>query len=130
MHGYASPLDACVQRERHASLPVTAATMHTRCAITRQAPVTAAAAARALSPSHENNVFLRTYNFFVQFWVRSMDEYPQVTELHKRCVNMLSRLFNAPLGPEEEATGTGCIGSSEAIMLVRFRNICQFHVGS
>eukprot|EP00124_Ichthyophonus_hoferi_P005256 Ihof_evm1s717 gene=Ihof_evmTU1s717 len=45
------------------------------------------------------------------------DEYAQTAELQTRCVNMLGRLFHAPLGPEEKAIGTGCIGSSEAIML-------------
>ncbi|KAG5184951.1 pyridoxal phosphate-dependent transferase [Tribonema minus] len=46
-----------------------------------------------------------------------MDEYPQTTIMHQRCVNMIGRLFHAPLEPEQEATGTGAIGSSEAIML-------------
>lgn len=43
------------------------------------------------------------------------DEYPQTTEIHNRCVNMLARLYHAP----EHATsvGTGTVGSSEAIML-------------
>ncbi|NGX50675.1 MAG: Glutamate decarboxylase [Chlamydiae bacterium] len=43
------------------------------------------------------------------------DEYPQTEVIHNRCVNMLSRLFNAP----EECTSIGAatIGSSEAIML-------------
>ncbi len=43
------------------------------------------------------------------------DEYPQTAELEMRCVNMLSRLYNAP----EEGTACGCstIGSSEAAML-------------
>ncbi|WP_051261474.1 glutamate decarboxylase [Desulfovibrio inopinatus] len=43
------------------------------------------------------------------------DEYPQTAELEMRCVNMLSRLWNAP----EEHEGCGCstIGSSEAAML-------------
>ncbi len=43
------------------------------------------------------------------------DEYPQTAELEMRCVNMLSRLYNAP----EEGTACGCstIGSSEAVML-------------
>lgn len=43
------------------------------------------------------------------------DEYPQTQEIHNRCVNMLSRLFNAPEG--ETAVGTGTVGSSEAIHL-------------
>jgi glutamate decarboxylase len=43
------------------------------------------------------------------------DEYPQTAELESRCVNMLSRLWNAP----EAAAATGCstTGSSEAAML-------------
>ncbi|HTV10587.1 MAG TPA: glutamate decarboxylase [Acidimicrobiales bacterium] len=43
------------------------------------------------------------------------DEYPQTTEVHNRCVNMLARLFNAP----EHGSAIGCatVGSSEAIHL-------------
>ncbi|WP_145380002.1 glutamate decarboxylase [Symmachiella dynata] len=43
------------------------------------------------------------------------DEYPQTAEIELRCVNILSRLWNAP----KQATATGCstIGSSEAAML-------------
>jgi len=43
------------------------------------------------------------------------DEYPQTAEIELRCVNMLSRLWNAP----KDSTATGCstIGSSEAAML-------------
>ncbi|MFH1791644.1 MAG: glutamate decarboxylase [Candidatus Omnitrophota bacterium] len=43
------------------------------------------------------------------------DEYPQTAELEMRCVNMLSRLFNAP--KEGAACGCSTIGSSEAVML-------------
>ncbi|EFJ18071.1 hypothetical protein SELMODRAFT_444651 [Selaginella moellendorffii] len=46
-----------------------------------------------------------------------MDEYPVTTELQDRCVNMIARLFNAPVGDSEQAIGAGTIGSSEAIML-------------
>jgi glutamate decarboxylase len=46
-----------------------------------------------------------------------MDQYPQTAEIHNRCVQMLANLYHAPLAPGEKATGTGCIGSSEAIML-------------
>ncbi|ERN11095.1 hypothetical protein AMTR_s00024p00145270 [Amborella trichopoda] len=46
-----------------------------------------------------------------------MDEYPITTELQNRCVNMIARLFNAPIGKEETAVGVGTVGSSEAIML-------------
>ncbi|OQS04475.1 hypothetical protein THRCLA_03300 [Thraustotheca clavata] len=42
-----------------------------------------------------------------------MDQYPQTAEIHNRCVAILSNLFHAP----GKATGTGCVGSSEAIML-------------
>lgn len=45
------------------------------------------------------------------------DEYPKTTEMMQRCVNMLCRLYHAPLGPEEDGIGTATIGSSEAIML-------------
>lgn len=43
------------------------------------------------------------------------DEYPQTTEIHNRCVNMLARLFNAPA--HETAVGCATVGSSEAIHL-------------
>jgi glutamate decarboxylase len=43
------------------------------------------------------------------------DEYPQTAELETRCVNMLSRLWNAPQA--KEATGCSTTGSSEAAML-------------
>ncbi len=43
------------------------------------------------------------------------DEYPQTAEMELRCVNIISRLWNAPEG--EEATGCSTIGSSEAAML-------------
>uniref|UniRef100_A0A1J3G0G4 Glutamate decarboxylase n=1 Tax=Noccaea caerulescens TaxID=107243 RepID=A0A1J3G0G4_NOCCA len=46
-----------------------------------------------------------------------MDEYPVTTELQNRCVNMIARLFNAPLKETETAVGVGTVGSSEAIML-------------
>ncbi|TMX00647.1 hypothetical protein EJD97_000424 [Solanum chilense] len=46
-----------------------------------------------------------------------MDEYPVTTELQNRCVNMIARLFNAPLKEEEIGIGVGTVGSSEAIML-------------
>ena len=34
-----------------------------------------------------------------------------------RCVNMIARLFNAPLEDGQPAIGAGTVGSSEAIML-------------
>jgi glutamate decarboxylase len=46
-----------------------------------------------------------------------MDEYPITTELQDRCVNMIARLFNAPIEEGEQAVGAGTVGSSEAIML-------------
>jgi glutamate decarboxylase len=43
------------------------------------------------------------------------DEYPMTTEIQNRCVNILARLYNAPLGGE--APGTATVGSSEAVQL-------------
>jgi glutamate decarboxylase len=43
------------------------------------------------------------------------DEYPQTAALEVRCVNILSRLWNAP--PADQATGCSTTGSSEAAML-------------
>lgn len=43
------------------------------------------------------------------------DEYPQTTEIHNRCVNMLARLFHAP--DHDVAVGCATVGSSEAIHL-------------
>jgi glutamate decarboxylase len=43
------------------------------------------------------------------------DEYPQTAEIELRCVNILSRLWNAP--GHGKAVGTSTIGSSEAAML-------------
>ncbi len=43
------------------------------------------------------------------------DEYPQTAELEMRCVNTLSRLWNAP--DADHATGCSTTGSSEAAML-------------
>lgn len=46
------------------------------------------------------------------------EEYPQSAEIQNRCVNMIARLFNAPVTSENEhPMGTSTIGSSEAIML-------------
>jgi glutamate decarboxylase len=46
------------------------------------------------------------------------EEYPQSAEIQNRCVSMIARLFNAPTHDDtENAMGTSCIGSSEAIML-------------
>ncbi|CAN4113884.1 unnamed protein product [Withania somnifera] len=56
-----------------------------------------------------------------------MDEYPVTTELQNRCVNIIARLFNAPLEEEETAVGVGTVGSSEAIMLagLAFKRLWQ-----
>ena len=43
------------------------------------------------------------------------DEYPQSEVIHKRCVNILARLFNSP--DDCTSIGTATVGSSEAIML-------------
>src|SRR6476469_9566476 len=43
------------------------------------------------------------------------DEYPQTSEIERRCVNMVSHLFNAP--EDGNAVGASTIGSSEAVML-------------
>ncbi|KAI9474248.1 MAG: glutamate decarboxylase [Benjaminiella poitrasii] len=50
---------------------------------------------------------------FIEF-----EQYPQTAEISNRCVNIIARLFNAPLeAPESEALGCSTIGSSEAIIL-------------
>jgi len=41
------------------------------------------------------------------------DEYPYTAKIEERCVNIVSRLFNAP----ETGVGASAIGSSEAVML-------------
>ncbi|XP_057814970.2 glutamate decarboxylase 4 [Cryptomeria japonica] len=46
-----------------------------------------------------------------------MDEYPVTTELQNRCVNIIARMFHAPISDTEQAIGVGTVGSSEAIML-------------
>ena len=46
------------------------------------------------------------------------EEYPKSAEIQNRCVSMIARLYNAPTHDDtENAMGTSCIGSSEAIML-------------
>lgn len=45
------------------------------------------------------------------------EEYPQSADIQNRCVNMIGRLFNAPVGDNGSAIGTSTVGSSEAIML-------------
>lgn len=43
------------------------------------------------------------------------DEYPQISEIENRCVNIISNLWNSPA--REEAVGCSTTGSSEAVML-------------
>ncbi len=43
------------------------------------------------------------------------DEYPQTAEIEKRCVQIISDLWNAQ--DKDQATGTSTVGSSEAVML-------------
>lgn len=46
------------------------------------------------------------------------EEYPKSAEIQNRCVSMIARMFNAPVhNDDENAIGTSCVGSSEAIML-------------
>ncbi|KAG9235221.1 pyridoxal phosphate-dependent transferase [Amylocarpus encephaloides] len=45
------------------------------------------------------------------------EEYPQSADIQNRCVSMIGRLFNAPVGGNDDAVGTSTVGSSEAIML-------------
>lgn len=46
-----------------------------------------------------------------------MHDYPITAELQDRCVNMIARMYHAPLRQGEQAIGVGTVGSSEAIML-------------
>lgn len=43
------------------------------------------------------------------------DEYPQMVQIHSRCISMLAHLWKAP--HSKHALGTATTGSSEAIML-------------
>lgn len=45
------------------------------------------------------------------------EEYPVSADIQNRCVSMIARLFNAPVGEDDNTIGTSTIGSSEAIML-------------
>ncbi len=47
--------------------------------------------------------------------IEDKDEYPQTAEIERRCVHMVSDLWNAPAGAN--AVGCSTIGSSEAAML-------------
>jgi len=50
--------------------------------------------------------------------VVEVGEYPACAEIERRCVNMISRLFNVPLEHRDETTlGVATGGSSEAIIL-------------
>lgn len=46
-----------------------------------------------------------------------VEEYPSLGEIESRCVNIVAKLFNAPLGDGENALGVSTVGSSEAIIL-------------
>jgi hypothetical protein len=46
-----------------------------------------------------------------------MSEDSDYNLLQDRCVNMIARLFNAPIEDGKQAIGAGTVGSSEAIML-------------
>ena len=45
------------------------------------------------------------------------EEYPMTAELERRCVNMIAKLYHAPLQSNEDAVGVSTVGSSEAIIL-------------
>ena len=45
------------------------------------------------------------------------DEYPFTAMIEERCINIVTRLFNAP----ETGVGASAIGSSEAVMLAAWR---------
>ncbi|TPX40551.1 glutamate decarboxylase [Synchytrium endobioticum] len=45
------------------------------------------------------------------------EEYPMTVELQNRVVNMLGRLFHAPVSDHQPAIGVSTVGSSEAIIL-------------
>lgn len=46
------------------------------------------------------------------------EEYPVSADIQNRCVSMIARLFNVPVGgPKANPMGTSTVGSSEAIML-------------
>lgn len=46
-----------------------------------------------------------------------VEEYPSLGEIESRCVNIVARLFNAPVKSQENALGVSTVGSSEAIIL-------------
>ncbi|CAK9001010.1 Glutamate decarboxylase 5 (GAD 5) [Durusdinium trenchii] len=45
------------------------------------------------------------------------DEYPQSAEIHRRCVNMVGKLWHAETDENGNVCGSATVGSSEAIML-------------
>ncbi|KAF2189005.1 glutamate decarboxylase [Zopfia rhizophila CBS 207.26] len=50
--------------------------------------------------------------------ITHVEAYPASNAIEKRCINIIARLFNAPLEtPESEAVGVSTLGSSEAIIL-------------
>jgi len=49
---------------------------------------------------------------------KDAEEYPACAEIEKRCVNMIAKLFSAPMaGDNGDALGVSTVGSSEAIIL-------------
>lgn len=50
--------------------------------------------------------------------ITHLEAYPASNHIEVRCVNMIARLFNAPLSsPDADAVGVSTLGSSEAVML-------------
>ncbi|CAI7592960.1 unnamed protein product [Penicillium viridicatum] len=62
--------------------------------------------------------------------ITHVEAYPAANEIEKRCVNMIARIFNAPLeSSESEAVGLSTLGSSEAIMLSVLAAKCRWQSG-
>jgi glutamate decarboxylase len=52
------------------------------------------------------------------------EEYPASQDLSNRCVNMIARLFNAPVNnPDDESLGVSTIGSSEGTSISLYSHI-------
>jgi glutamate decarboxylase len=50
--------------------------------------------------------------------ITHLEAYPASNDIEKRCINIIARLFNAPLeSSDSEAVGVSSLGSSEAIIL-------------
>lgn len=49
--------------------------------------------------------------------MQDVEEYKSLGEIESRCVNIVSRLFNAPTNGDQNALGVSTVGSSEAIIL-------------